>query len=405
MKSILVFITFLSSLLAVGQEQGKPVDYTNPQKGDYIPLDHILTWSCQLDVRPDDARSLDEILDSLKLLPNWIFQFEVHTDCRASVEYNERSSQRRADTFRNYLVSKGFPAWRMKAKGMGESCLLLSKCSCDMTDPGNRVCSEREHQLNRRSLIRLLDTVSLIGSEPVNPDYPIPGQFRKFYKRILLMEFELGSEKDVTLWGVSEFIDSFPDTYFTIHVLNGERSIKNLSRSYRKRNFREVENLKARDRMPSRINIINHKAGSKAFKGMTEGYVVVIDSFFQKKKLMKQFGIQGDSNILVFDYSYTFKKKPTWEPVDIGGLQLEQNALKTGTYTLYLIETGVNTKMNMYVFGNKWVAFPKPMSVYETWEYINGKKPSNPTYSRIKAVKKINCPDCAFVPRMVLVRN
>ena len=44
-----------------------------------------------------------------------------HTDRLGSNAYNQRLSQLRANTVREYLVSQGLPAGNMRAVGMGES--------------------------------------------------------------------------------------------------------------------------------------------------------------------------------------------------------------------------------------------------------------------------------------------
>jgi OOP family OmpA-OmpF porin len=44
-----------------------------------------------------------------------------HTDQRASAEYNEKLSRRRADAVRDYLIGKGVSADRLSAAGYGET--------------------------------------------------------------------------------------------------------------------------------------------------------------------------------------------------------------------------------------------------------------------------------------------
>jgi OmpA-OmpF porin, OOP family len=44
-----------------------------------------------------------------------------HTDSRGTPQYNQRLSERRAETVRAYMVSKGVPAGSMTVSGRGET--------------------------------------------------------------------------------------------------------------------------------------------------------------------------------------------------------------------------------------------------------------------------------------------
>lgn len=109
-------------------------------------------------IRPDAAQILDDsVVAVLQRFPRIKIELGSHTDCRASHEYNDSLSQRRADSAVAYIVSKGIDPDRLVAKGYGERELRIEKCSCDLTDPGNRICSEAEHQLNRRTTVKVID--------------------------------------------------------------------------------------------------------------------------------------------------------------------------------------------------------------------------------------------------------
>lgn len=87
---------------------------------------------------------------------NLVFQLESHTDCRASSEYNRDLSQRRADTARKALLTLLTDTTQLpKAVGMGEDNLFLKKCNCELSDY-ERKCTEAEHQLNRRTVLRII---------------------------------------------------------------------------------------------------------------------------------------------------------------------------------------------------------------------------------------------------------
>jgi peptidoglycan-associated lipoprotein len=109
-------------------------------------------------IRPDAAQILDDsVVSVLKRFPRIRIELGSHTDCRASHAYNDTLSQKRADSAVAYIVSKGIDPERIVAKGYGERDLRIKKCACDLTDPGNRICTEAEHQLNRRTTVKVID--------------------------------------------------------------------------------------------------------------------------------------------------------------------------------------------------------------------------------------------------------
>lgn len=64
---------------------------------------------------------LDEAAEILKSNPDVTVEVRGYTDSRGSDGYNMRLSERRAQTVKNYLVSRGVPASRLVTRGYGES--------------------------------------------------------------------------------------------------------------------------------------------------------------------------------------------------------------------------------------------------------------------------------------------
>ena len=95
-------------------------------------------------IREDAAIELEKILDVLLENPTIKINIRSHTDSRASSQYNDQLSERRAKSTLEWLVKNGINANRLNAKGYGER-ELVNKCSDDVP------CSEEEHQANRRS--------------------------------------------------------------------------------------------------------------------------------------------------------------------------------------------------------------------------------------------------------------
>lgn len=109
-------------------------------------------------IRPDAAKILDDsVITLMKRFPTIVIELGSHTDCRASHEYNRDLAQRRADSAVAYIVSRGIDSARLIAKGYGEDMLEIKKCKCDLSDVHN-ICTEAEHQLNRRTTVRVLRT-------------------------------------------------------------------------------------------------------------------------------------------------------------------------------------------------------------------------------------------------------
>lgn len=104
-------------------------------------------------IRPDAAIELDKLVSLMKKYPQMKIELGSHTDCRASFTYNMALSKRRAASAVLYLEQHGINRKRLVAAGYGET-RLVNGCSCE----GGTVvpCSEAEHQMNRRTEIKIL---------------------------------------------------------------------------------------------------------------------------------------------------------------------------------------------------------------------------------------------------------
>ena len=102
-------------------------------------------------IRADAAAELDKIVNlMLVTYPKMSVEIESHTDSRGSFSYNEALAIRRANATHTYLIAKGIDANRIKKfEGFGEYS-LVNDCK-DGVD-----CSETAHQLNRRSIFKVL---------------------------------------------------------------------------------------------------------------------------------------------------------------------------------------------------------------------------------------------------------
>lgn len=73
------------------------------------------------DLTDNSREALDRLVKVLKENPNITIELSAHCDYRGRAEYNEKLSQRRAESVVRYLMEHGIEAERLTAKGYGES--------------------------------------------------------------------------------------------------------------------------------------------------------------------------------------------------------------------------------------------------------------------------------------------
>jgi outer membrane protein OmpA-like peptidoglycan-associated protein len=101
------------------------------------------------DIRPDAAKNLDKLATFLKDNPGLKFELGSHTDARGSDPYNLTLSDKRAKSAVDYMIANcGVDPVSITSKGYGET-QLINKCDDGVA------CSETEHQLNRRTEIKI----------------------------------------------------------------------------------------------------------------------------------------------------------------------------------------------------------------------------------------------------------
>ena len=101
-------------------------------------------------IRNDAALELQKIADIMKEYPQMNIDVRSHTDSRYASEYNQKLSQQRAESTRDWLMNQCIAPERLKASGYGES-KLINECVDGIT------CTEEQHQENRRSEFIIID--------------------------------------------------------------------------------------------------------------------------------------------------------------------------------------------------------------------------------------------------------
>ncbi|MBR4845927.1 MAG: OmpA family protein, partial [Bacteroidaceae bacterium] len=86
-----------------------------------VLLENIFYEFDKATLTEESTSSLDSLITLLNDNPNVTIELGAHCDYKGSEAYNERLSQRRAESVVNYLIQGGISAERLVAKGYGES--------------------------------------------------------------------------------------------------------------------------------------------------------------------------------------------------------------------------------------------------------------------------------------------
>jgi peptidoglycan-associated lipoprotein len=97
----------------------------------------------------DAEKDLSALLDLMDTYPDMVIELSSHTDAQGSDKYNERLSQRRAQSAVDWLIDRGVDPKRLVARGYGES-VILNQCVNGVT------CTDNEHRVNRRTEFKIL---------------------------------------------------------------------------------------------------------------------------------------------------------------------------------------------------------------------------------------------------------
>ncbi|WP_025742075.1 OmpA family protein [Aquimarina pacifica] len=133
--------------LLLADKDGPPVIEKNGKL--YFDMPPIYFDYNKWNIRSDSKKVLDKLATKLERYNTVYLKISSHTDSRGTDTYNQVLSSKRAESTRNYLALVGYVnARRMKFEGYGESQPII--------DCGNKVCTEEEHQTNRRSEFEII---------------------------------------------------------------------------------------------------------------------------------------------------------------------------------------------------------------------------------------------------------
>ncbi len=90
-------------------------------RGLIVNMSDVLFDSGKYTLKPGAREKLAKVSGIILAHPGLNLQIEGHTDSVGSEEYNQRLSEKRANSVRDYLVAQGLPADAVSAKGLGKS--------------------------------------------------------------------------------------------------------------------------------------------------------------------------------------------------------------------------------------------------------------------------------------------
>jgi outer membrane protein OmpA-like peptidoglycan-associated protein/tetratricopeptide (TPR) repeat protein len=137
-------------------------------------------------IRADAALELDKLVTILKDNPPIKIELSSHTDARGEAAYNQELSKRRAESAVAYIISQGIDPSRIKARGYGESQLIIEDAE-----------TEEEHETNRRTEFKVTEYDKEIARRIREQE---EAQFKKG-----TVEVEIKDEKEVPEASSDEF--------------------------------------------------------------------------------------------------------------------------------------------------------------------------------------------------------
>lgn len=102
------------------------------------------------DIRKDSEIEVEKVIAAMEKYPSLRIKVNSHTDSRGKDSYNLWLSQKRAESTVNYMVKKGIAKERLDGEGFGET-KLINNCANGVK------CSDKDHELNRRSEFIILE--------------------------------------------------------------------------------------------------------------------------------------------------------------------------------------------------------------------------------------------------------
>jgi outer membrane protein OmpA-like peptidoglycan-associated protein len=112
-------------------------------------IENILFEFNKSELQEQSKQTLDKVVLAMSTNQKFNIELSAHSDSKGGDAYNLKLSEQRANSAKNYIISKGIAGNRISSKGYGES-KLLNNCG------NNVICSDDEHAVNRRLEFKLI---------------------------------------------------------------------------------------------------------------------------------------------------------------------------------------------------------------------------------------------------------
>ncbi|WP_289061945.1 OmpA family protein [uncultured Zobellia sp.] len=101
-------------------------------------------------IRKDSEIEVEKVIAAMEKYPSLRIKVNSHTDSRGKDSYNLWLSQKRAEATVDYMIKRGIAKERLDSEGFGET-KLINQCANGVK------CSDKDHELNRRSEFIILE--------------------------------------------------------------------------------------------------------------------------------------------------------------------------------------------------------------------------------------------------------
>lgn len=136
-------------------------------------------------ILPEAEKDLTTLYDLMVKYPDMKIELSSHTDAQGNDNYNQRLSQRRATSAKNWLLAKGIASDRINAVGYGET-QILNQCTNGVQ------CTDEEHRYNRRTEFKITagpTTITMERIEVKKAPEPEPKKDKKGGKQSVRPDF------------------------------------------------------------------------------------------------------------------------------------------------------------------------------------------------------------------------
>jgi outer membrane protein OmpA-like peptidoglycan-associated protein len=146
------------------QELNTILETRETARGLIVNINDVLFGFDKYSLTPSAREKLAKVAGILLAYPGLKIQLEGHTDNVGTPEYNQRLSEERADSVRDYLIAQGVPANNLTTVGLGESGPVAS----NDTSAG-RQQNRRVDMVVSGEPIGIENTPPASGSAPLKP--------------------------------------------------------------------------------------------------------------------------------------------------------------------------------------------------------------------------------------------